>query len=266
MYSKTGFTLLELAIVLVIIGLISAGILVGRDLIEGATLRSQISQIEKYRTAINTFRVKYGGLPGDLEADKADSFGLIDRTGLRGQGDGNGIIERCNPSLIDPSTKPLGCENILLWADLSKAGLIDGNFNQATNSELTSLTTDQIFTYFPKTKIPSGGELHMATSETTGVNWFTLQQWLRVDVSGYTPPNTKSDMTPAKAARIDSKLDDGNAISGNIILTSHGYAAPYGLYFYPLSNSASGCLNNDNYNLLNKDVTGCMINIRAGIN
>ena len=45
---KTGFTLVELSIVIVIIGLIVGGVLVGQDLIKSAEIRSQISQIEQY--------------------------------------------------------------------------------------------------------------------------------------------------------------------------------------------------------------------------
>jgi hypothetical protein len=46
-----------MSIVLVIIGLIIGGILVGRDLIKASETRAQISQIEKYNTAVNTFKI-----------------------------------------------------------------------------------------------------------------------------------------------------------------------------------------------------------------
>ncbi len=62
---RQGFTLIELSIVLVIIALLIGGILVGRDLIEAARIRAQISQIEELQTAISTFRSKYNCLPGD---------------------------------------------------------------------------------------------------------------------------------------------------------------------------------------------------------
>jgi prepilin-type N-terminal cleavage/methylation domain-containing protein len=55
-----GFTLIELSIVLVIIALIVGGVLVGKDLISAAYVRAQITQIERFNTAVNTFYGKYG--------------------------------------------------------------------------------------------------------------------------------------------------------------------------------------------------------------
>ena len=63
--SRSGFTLLELSIVLVIIGLLAGGILVGRDLIHAAELRSVVSDVDKFTAAANTFRLKYNCIPGD---------------------------------------------------------------------------------------------------------------------------------------------------------------------------------------------------------
>ena len=92
--SQQGFTLIELSIVLVIIGLIVGGILVGRDLIRAAGVRSTIAQIESYQTAANTFRGKYGYLPGDIKDPDATNFGFkIRGTVSKGMGDGNGVIE-----------------------------------------------------------------------------------------------------------------------------------------------------------------------------
>jgi cytochrome bd ubiquinol oxidase subunit II len=69
-----GFTLVELAISLVIIGLIVGGVLAGQGLIKAATVRSVVSDIERYNAAATTFRSKFGGLPGDLAKNKAVEF------------------------------------------------------------------------------------------------------------------------------------------------------------------------------------------------
>ena len=65
-YKKHGFTLIELSIVLVIIGLIIGGIVLGQELIYQSQIRKMISDIQRYQTAFNTFKGKYGFYPGDL--------------------------------------------------------------------------------------------------------------------------------------------------------------------------------------------------------
>jgi prepilin-type N-terminal cleavage/methylation domain-containing protein len=99
---NSGFTLIELSIVLVIIGLVIGGVLVGRDLIDTAANRAAIAQIEQYRAATQAFRVKYGGLPGDYQATKAAQAGFTSRSGAAGHGDGNMLIEGCAAMLPWP--------------------------------------------------------------------------------------------------------------------------------------------------------------------
>ena len=86
-----GFTLIELSIVLVIIGLIIGGVLVGRELIAAAEIRQQIGQIEKYNTAVSTFRLKYNCLPGDCL--NAANYGFVARGPYGGEGDGAGEVD-----------------------------------------------------------------------------------------------------------------------------------------------------------------------------
>ena len=66
-----GFTLIEISIVLVIIGLITGGVLVGQDLIRTAGVRATIPQIQGYNTAVNVFRNQYFALPGAMIASMA---------------------------------------------------------------------------------------------------------------------------------------------------------------------------------------------------
>lgn len=91
-----GFTLVELSVVLVIIGLIVGGVLVGRDLVDAAKVRGQMTQISEIETAINTFNLKYGCLAGDCP-NATDLFGTASPAGKTiYNGDGNGKIQ--NPA------------------------------------------------------------------------------------------------------------------------------------------------------------------------
>ena|ERR1035438_7413282 len=146
-----GFTLIELSIVLVIIGLIVGGVLVGQDLIRAAGARAQISQIERYNAAVNTFRGKYGYLPGDIKDPDASNFGFAARGPFAGQGDGNGVLEGGSSSIPNNNYGNEGGagEVVMFWVDLSTAHLIDGTFNTASpttrpGSDITAATTPKI--------------------------------------------------------------------------------------------------------------------------
>jgi prepilin-type N-terminal cleavage/methylation domain-containing protein len=78
---RRGFTLIELSIVLVIIGLLVGGVLVGQDLIRSAAVRATVRQIEKYNQSVNAFRGKYNAIPGDMNAATAANFGFSSRAG-----------------------------------------------------------------------------------------------------------------------------------------------------------------------------------------
>ena len=126
-WARSGFTLIELSIVLVIIGLIIGGVLAGQDLIVAAKNRAQISQIEKYQTAVRTFQSKYGYLPGDIMDPYATQFGFQGRGPYNGEGDGNGVLEGdCQLISTWVSGYEQGCGELpVFWEDLSDAQLVD---------------------------------------------------------------------------------------------------------------------------------------------
>ncbi len=83
---NSAFTLIELAIVLVIVGLLIGGVLTGRDLINQARIAAAVRQLQDYNTSINTYYLKYKALPGDHAG--ATSF----ITGAGGNGNGDGRV------------------------------------------------------------------------------------------------------------------------------------------------------------------------------
>jgi prepilin-type N-terminal cleavage/methylation domain-containing protein len=236
-----GFTLIELSIVLVIIGLLVGGVLVGQDLIRAAYIRAQISQIEKFNTALNTFYGKYQAMPGDMNPAIASTYGFTPRGNYTigagvlsaGQGDGNGLLQ--SPiNLVEYGSGILAMrsEATMLWSDLSYAngmniGLIEGSFlPQAANPFLANFSTtslNTIATYLPRAKIGrgnyvyawSGGwqEIYSGPGAGDGHNYFTIGIVYAVQ-SGI--PEVSMGLTVREAYNMDSKVDDGFPQSGRV--------------------------------------------------
>jgi prepilin-type N-terminal cleavage/methylation domain-containing protein len=207
-----GFTLIELSIVLVIIGLLVGGVLVGKDLIHAAEIRSTISQLEKYKTAFYTFKTKYNGMPGDFPAANAARFGFTVRSGAAGHGNGNGLVEACGLN----TNIHFGCETALFWKDLSDASLIDGSFPLASDS-LIQINPGQQSSYLPNAKIGKGNSIAVISDagllqNGTSGNGFVIAGIVSTDAGGLITDATL--LTPNEANAIDVKIDDGKPKSG----------------------------------------------------
>jgi len=118
--NSKGFTLIEIAIVLVIIGLLLGGVLKGQELITGARVRNLISQQEGIKAAFFGFQDRYRALPGDYAAANTN----IKCTGTCPTGDGNGRIENANTAG--------NYEGIYAWTHLTAAGFMNGSYAAAS--------------------------------------------------------------------------------------------------------------------------------------
>ncbi len=105
----SAFSLIELSIVLIIIGLLVAGITGGQSLIESARARAVMNEARGYMQAVNTYFVANGRLPGDP-----------DNTGKTGGYSGNDITE----SDYDIDSE-YGDEYIAPWFDLNRESIAD---------------------------------------------------------------------------------------------------------------------------------------------
>jgi len=133
---QQGFTLVEIAVVLVIIGLLLGGVLKGQELIASARVRNLADQQAGIQAAYFGFIDRYRAVPGDMaQADAADAIGVAINTG----GDFDGQLE--DPGAAVSGTTPW-LELGAVWEHLSKAGFITGAYPGAADAS-TPTNRDQ---------------------------------------------------------------------------------------------------------------------------
>ncbi len=235
MMNKTtkGFSLVELAIVLVIIGLITGGILTGQDLIRASELNSVMTDVNKYKTAVNTFKLKYNGVPGDIANATAywgtASGGCPSGTGTGTQtcnGDNDGVIEWAG-------------ESIRAWQHLANAGLVPGSYTGSYTANTAIIGTN-----IAASKISSAGFTFTSNADAFAyVN--TIKNRLHFgSLTGTTDIYTYGNaLTTSEANSIDTKYDDGLPVVG-LIRSGHAPGCSSSTAVsatYVLSNTAVAC-------------------------
>lgn len=245
-----GFSLIELSIVLVILGLLTGGILAGQSLIHAAKLRKIGVDVTSYITATQSFRDRYQALPGDMRnatlfwgvagADPAKCTNILTDTGpatATCNGDGNGRIVGKTYGVPNAGT---GGESYRYWQHLQNAGLLAGNLTG------TAGPTGNVLHIVPGTNVPAAGIsqagwyiTYHSTGDDIPNNWrfsstvigpyehfFALGNPWGTSIINLVGPsyggNSSAALKPEDAWNIDMKLDDGKPAGGKIIGHSWG--------------------------------------------
>jgi prepilin-type N-terminal cleavage/methylation domain-containing protein len=214
---RHGFSLVELSIVLVILGLLVGGILSGQSLIRASELRGVSTDVQRITAAVMTFRDKYIALPGDMinasaywsaqaNGGKAAACGDTESSG-KATCDGNGDGEIDNPQTDGV------WEKLRAWQHLANAGLMEGSYRGAPNAADDAL----LGSHWPVSKFKPGGyEMTHWTTNMYGnppAHFIKIAKRAAADDTGLNGGLLK----PEEGWNLDQKMDDGKSDSGRLV-------------------------------------------------
>jgi prepilin-type N-terminal cleavage/methylation domain-containing protein len=207
---KKAFSLIELSIVLIIIGLLVAGVTGGASLIKNAELRAVMGEARGYQTAVNSFFARYNGIPGD--------YG---QTGAAQGGDNNGVINLDNGVNRD--------EGYIALAVLGNEGFVDATYDRSTSAVDFADTSLTPGTEIPASKLQNAGWIFDSNNDTQNVVVLTKS------IAAYNDAltdgsNAAVSLTASDALSIDTKSDDGSAASGVVRNHNGGSCDAAGVY------------------------------------
>jgi prepilin-type N-terminal cleavage/methylation domain-containing protein len=191
MKKELGFSLIELAIVLVIAGLLLAGVMRGQELIANAKVKSLASDFRNIPTYFYGYQDRFRALPGDDHAADTHVAGAVASTAGQAQ---NGLIEGAWNSNTNTD------ESFLIWQHLRLAGLAAGATNVASGQ------------YLPRNS--EGGQLGLtSTTALTAVTANTFNSAHAMCSDG---------ILGRYALQLDTLLDDGAGNSGAMRILVNG--------------------------------------------
>ncbi len=229
---RIGFTLVELSIVLVIVGLLIGGILVAQSLMESAKINAQVRQFQQFDIAVSTFKQKFGALPGDSSLIPG-SLGVP-------VGNQDGILD--SNSIYHPMY-----EFTQFWPELASTGMLGAGVSYAGGCNPCTI---QPGVQLPIAKLPKmqlhpldggAGPLGIIAYSIGSTNYYGITQAVAQNGLGW-----GYAITPATMVALDAKMDDGNGISGKVTAKIRN-----GNLQDPLTDAGGACINASGKYLVN---------------
>lgn len=201
----TGFTLVELAIALMVIGLLIGGVLKGQELIENARVTALLRQVKAYDAATMIFRSTYGALPGDIK--RPNRIPNCTDEACINPGNGNGRI-------VAGDSTPFHAEMGNFFPHLTKAGVIQGpeggtnaQFEDVYHSGAPDEANFDFF--FPTTPFGAYIQSIEYSDNYTNNSTYNHYYWIPMDTS-------KHLIATTSLLAIDTKIDDGKPFTGSV--------------------------------------------------
>ncbi len=214
---KSAFSLIELSIVLIIIGLLIAGVTGGASLIKSSQLRSVMGEARGYAVAVNAFNSQFNGIPGDFPTAIGNSAA----------GNNSSTIDYFS---IGGNGSTTTAESANAWVALRTIGAIDSISLAAPAAATTAPVFGATATSTaPASKIQSAGWVFDYRTYTEGAAAIAANQNVVILTSIITGTPAAATTTPilgtnistaalpgSDALSIDSKIDDGIANAGKV--------------------------------------------------
>jgi prepilin-type N-terminal cleavage/methylation domain-containing protein len=213
---ERGFTLIEMSIVLIIIGLIIGGILKGQELIESARQKNFIAQTDSIKAGTNSFVDRFRAFPGDYNVNPCPG------TSICVAGNNNGVLNAV-PAATTVALAALpgnALEQYEYFNMLVGAGFIGGGSAQVIATGSTAFSGGAVQSPMPQASFPQSGiTIAYGTQEgaVAGADSRTTH-WLRTHRFGTaaTPAAGTGVISPARMLQLDTKYDDSLPSSGRI--------------------------------------------------
>ena len=233
--AESGFTILEISIVLSVLALLTGAILAGKSLIGNAEIKTVVQQAGQFSLVTNQFYTEYKALPGDME-NATDFWGAADADNDACKLlDKSGMVETCNGNGNGDITAN-NYEPYLYWQHLKNANFIEGDYSGTANHGCGAAPNCK-FAHLPGVNSPvvkingvSAGWGMKDAGYQDGVapnnNWFIGQYshslFFGASNSGNALPINPS-LTPRQLWSLDKKLDDGKPAQGIIVTRTSEY-------------------------------------------
>lgn len=211
--NSNGFTLIEMSIVLVIIGLITGAIFAGSSLIELSKVQSVATDFRKIQTSLNIYQDKYGYLPGD----HPNAYSYFDNTGGSSIcGQNNNTNSGCNGNGDGKFSRGTGMANEYLrsWVHLNLSNILPNSLTGALSGG-AFVPGDNVY----ESRIKSAGfNLILGSGVSGGSVAFGRGPGNAIQFGRTAGTSLRAPvLTPAQARSIDSKIDDGTSSSGKLM-------------------------------------------------